>query len=108
MATNLDFISADGSYNVAAIMAVAHRRARHGFNTTLIVLAGHRVRCTLSEAEATYSRIAATVDRSALRIPACLSYATELQKALADCWWQARVMRKRFVPVAPVALKLAA
>jgi hypothetical protein len=109
MATTQGFINADGSYNVAAIMTVAHRKARHGFNTSLIVLSGYRVHCPLSQCEAEYARIVAQhVDRRALTIPACLSYAAELKQALADCWHHARVMRSRFVPAAPVVLKLAA
>lgn len=109
MSATQDFINADGSYNAAAIMAFAHRKARHGFNTSLIVLSGWNVRCSLSQAEIEYARIVAQhVNRRALTIPACLSYRAELKKALADCWWQARVMRSRHVPVAPVAFKLAA
>jgi len=82
-------------------MAFAHRKARHGFNTSLIVPSGFRVRCSLGQAETEYARIVAQhVDRPALTIPACLSYAAELQKALVDCWWQASVMRSRHVPVA--------
>jgi hypothetical protein len=108
-ATQANFINLNGSYNVAAIMAFAHRKARHGFNTGLIVLSGYRVRCTLSEAEAEYARIVAQfVDRHTLTIPACLSYATEFRKALAACWYHARAMRARFVPAAPVVFQIAA
>src|SRR3954463_12258519 len=109
MATTQNFINANGSYNIAAIMAVAHRRARHAFNTSLIVLSGYHVRCPLGQAETAYARIVAQhVNRRALTIPARLSYAAELKKALADCWHHARVMRRRFVPAAPVVFAIAA
>jgi hypothetical protein len=111
MTTNCDFINPNGSYNVSAIMAVAHRKARHEVNKSLCFAAGVEPRLTGygHHFEAAYAETAGTIDRRTVKLIARFSYRAELQKALVQAWWEARVLRSRHVPVAaPVAFLLAA
>lgn len=101
--TNAAFINADGTYNVAAIMAVAHRHARHNRNRTICWSANVNVRGSIGTAEADYAAAASQIDARTLTILPRFSYAAELAKALKDCWFQARVLRSRHVP-APVVI----
>lgn len=102
MTTNADFINPDGSFNAAAIMTVAHRHARHNRNRTICWAADVNVRGSIGTAEVNYAAAAAQIDVRALTILPRFSYAAELAAALRECWFQARVLQARHVPVVAI------
>lgn len=116
MHTANDFINSDGSYDVAAIMTAAHRKARAERNRTIIAYAGLRTRKggAYSTWNAERAVLAATVDAASLNIPADRSYAAELALALADYWFRAKEIKRRGhrraapLEAAPVVYALAA
>jgi hypothetical protein len=108
-----DFINSDGSYDVSAIMAAAHRKARAEVARNVCSLAGVKVRPVGSMGSWNAQCIAAACGVRVV-LPASQSYRAELKAALAHYWWRAQAMRasgyRRPVAeaVAPVAFLLAA
>lgn len=111
-----DFINSDGSYDVSAIMAAAHRKARAEFARNVCSLAGIKVRpvCEMGTWNAQYIVAAAGVR---VAVPVSQSYRAELALALSHYWSRAKEMRRRgyrrappaiVAPAEPIALPLAA